>query len=103
MSADYDMSTEEPVCICGMTLVERASGCPKHSPVLAKIQRASTVEPSDFRPIRSGVPNKPKTKTRGIRIPDDEWVAAQETAERRGETVTDEVRRALRAYVRRNR
>lgn len=53
-------------------------------------------------PVRSGVPNKPKTKTRGFRIPDDEYEAAQETAERRGETLTDEVRRALRAYVKRN-
>jgi predicted HicB family RNase H-like nuclease len=53
--------------------------------------------------VRSAVPNKPKTKTRGFRIPDDEYAAAQEAAQRKGETLTDIVRRALAAYVRRNR
>jgi hypothetical protein len=52
--------------------------------------------------IPSTVPNQPKTKTRGFRIPDDEYAAAQAAAERKGETLTDVVRRALVAYVRRN-
>ena len=39
------------------------------------------------------------TPPRTIRIPDDEWQAAKAAAERRGETVTDVVRAALRRYV----
>jgi uncharacterized protein (DUF1778 family) len=52
--------------------------------------------------IPSVVPNQPKTKTRGFRIPDDEYEAAQAAAQRKGETLTDVVRRALVAYARRN-
>jgi hypothetical protein len=52
--------------------------------------------------IPSRVPNKPKTPIRGFRVPDDEYEAAQETAKRKGESLTDVVRRALIAYVRRN-
>lgn len=36
---------------------------------------------------------------RSIRIPDEEWEAAKAAAERRGETVTDAVRRFLRRYA----
>ena len=39
---------------------------------------------------------------RAIRIPDDEWQAAQEAARTNGETVSEVVRRALRRYVKRN-
>lgn len=52
--------------------------------------------------LPSDVPNKPKTKIRAFRIPDEEYEPAQETARRKGETVTDVVRRALVSYVRRN-
>lgn len=45
------------------------------------------------------VPNQPKTPQRSIRIPDDEWAAAREAAEREGTTVSDVVRAALRRYV----
>lgn len=48
-------------------------------------------------------PNKPKTPLRAIRIPDDLWVAAQETAARKDEDVSKVVRRSLENYVRRNR
>ena len=41
----------------------------------------------------------PKTPTRHIRIPDDEWLAAQRAAVARGETVTDAIRRSLRRYA----
>lgn len=37
---------------------------------------------------------------RAVRVPDDEWRAAQERARERGETVTAVVRRALRRYAR---
>ena len=39
---------------------------------------------------------------RAIRIPDDEWQAAQEAARANSETVSEIVRRALRRYVKRN-
>lgn len=45
------------------------------------------------------MPNQPKTPIRSIRVPDDEWRAAQERAAERGETVTDLIRRALRRYA----
>lgn len=48
------------------------------------------------------VPNKPRTKIRGVRIPDDLWEDAQRVAEARGEAVSDEVRAALERYVKRN-
>jgi hypothetical protein len=35
---------------------------------------------------------------RSVRVPDDEWDAAKLAAERRGETVTDAVRKFLRRY-----
>lgn len=46
-----------------------------------------------------GVPNKPRTPIRGVRVPDDLWAAAQEKAKERGESVSDVVRRALERYV----
>ena len=42
------------------------------------------------------------TPVRTLRIPDDEWQAAQAAALARGETVTDAVRRYLRGYAKRN-
>jgi len=45
------------------------------------------------------MPNQPKTPIRSVRIPDEEWRAAQERAAERGETVTDVIRRALRRYA----
>ena len=36
---------------------------------------------------------------RSVRVPDDEWQAAQRRAAERGETVTDLIRRALRRYA----
>lgn len=49
------------------------------------------------------VPNQPKTKIRAVRVPDDLWIAAQEVAAERGESVSDEIRSALERYVKRNR
>ena len=45
------------------------------------------------------MPNQPKTPHRTVRVPDDEWHAAQARAAELGETLTDVVRRALREYV----
>lgn len=36
---------------------------------------------------------------RAVRVPDDEWKAAQDRAAEQGETVTDVIRRALRDYA----
>lgn len=44
-------------------------------------------------------PNYPKTPNRAIRIPDELWHAALETAHARGEYLSDIVRDCLRAYV----
>jgi len=49
------------------------------------------------------MPNAPKTTARTVRIADELWQAAIETAQQRGETVSDVVRRGLAAYVRRHR
>jgi predicted transcriptional regulator len=38
-----------------------------------------------------------------VRVPDDLWREAQQTAEKRGETVSEVVREALAEYVERNR
>lgn len=51
--------------------------------------------------IVARVPNQEKTPRRTIRINDDVWNAAAEKAERKGETVSDVVRRALINYIRR--
>jgi len=45
------------------------------------------------------MPNAPKTPARNIRIPDDLWLAAQDKAAAKGESVSDVVRRALERYV----
>lgn len=45
------------------------------------------------------VPNQEKTPRRSVRVDDELWQDAQFEAERRGETVSDAVRRALREYV----
>lgn len=48
------------------------------------------------------MPNQPRegVRPRSVRVPDDLWAAAKAEAERRGETVTDVLLRALRRYVR---
>jgi len=46
------------------------------------------------------MPNQPATPGRSIRIPDALWEALRERADERGETVTDVILRALRAYLR---
>lgn len=45
------------------------------------------------------VPNQPKTPARGVRVADELWNAAKERAAANGETVTDVIMRALRAYT----
>lgn len=50
-----------------------------------------------------GVSNQPKTPIRTVRIADDLWRAAQAAARRRGENVSDVIRRALETYIRGNR
>jgi hypothetical protein len=49
------------------------------------------------------VPNQPKTKIRAVRVPDELWDAAKAIADERGESVSDEIRRGLERYVKRNR
>lgn len=49
------------------------------------------------------MPNQPKTKIRGVRIPDDLWTEAQAVAAERGEDVSSVLRAALTRYVKRNR
>lgn len=46
------------------------------------------------------MPNQPATPNRTIRIPDEVWEALRARADERGETITDVVLRALRAYLR---
>lgn len=46
------------------------------------------------------MPNRPATKHRTVRVPDDLWEQAKRVAADRGETVTDVIRRALERYVR---
>jgi len=47
----------------------------------------------------SGHSRQGSIPARSVRIPDDEWRAAQQRAAERGETVTDVIRRALRRYA----
>lgn len=47
------------------------------------------------------MPNQPKTPGRLVRVDEALWRAAQETARANSETVSNVVRRALRAYVKR--
>jgi hypothetical protein len=49
--------------------------------------------------IQRYVDAMPKTPTRSIRIPDDEWQAALEATKAKGETVSNVVREALRRFV----
>lgn len=51
-----------------------------------------TTKPTVSTSRQGSIPN------RSIRIPDDEWQAAQEAARANGETVSEVVRRALRRY-----
>lgn len=44
------------------------------------------------------MPNQPKTPHRTIRVPEEEWEPAKVEAVRRGETLTDAIRRFLRKY-----
>ena len=48
--------------------------------------------------VASVAPNAPKTPMKSFRIPEDVYRAAQAEAQRRGETLTDVVRRALEEY-----
>lgn len=47
-------------------------------------------------------PPKTHTPLRSIRVPDELWNEARETAARRGESVTDVIRAALERYVKRH-
>jgi len=47
------------------------------------------------------MPNQPKTPGRAIRVDDQLWTSAQSAAASNGEAVSDVVRRALAAYVKR--
>lgn len=47
------------------------------------------------------MPNQPKTPNRVIRVDDTLWHAAQAKAAKKGETVSDVVRRALQRYAKR--
>lgn len=51
-------------------------------------------------PNLPGVPNKPATPKHGVRVPDELWQAVKRAAADRGETITDVVIRALKAYLR---
>lgn len=45
------------------------------------------------------MPNQPKTPARAVRVEDGLWRAVAQRADERGETISDVVRRALRAYL----
>ncbi len=45
------------------------------------------------------MPNQPKTVARTIRVDEELWAAVTAEAERRGETVSEAVRRMLRGYT----
>ena len=46
------------------------------------------------------VPNQPKTPTHTVRVEEELWQAALRKAHERGETLTDVIVRALKAYLR---
>lgn len=48
------------------------------------------------------MPDRPGTKGRNFRVPDDLYADAKAVAAVRGETLTDVITAALRRYVRRN-
>jgi hypothetical protein len=45
------------------------------------------------------MPNQPKTPARSVRVPEDLWQAAKASAEKKNETVSDVIVRALRRYT----
>lgn len=45
-------------------------------------------------------PNQPATQVRGFRLPEELWEAIVRAADDQGETATDVVIRALKAYLR---
>lgn len=45
-------------------------------------------------------PNQPRTPSRSVRISDELWEELRRRADERGETVTDVILRAIRAYLR---
>lgn len=47
------------------------------------------------------IPNAPRTPMHSFRCPDPLWEAAKTTADKRGETVAEVLRKALERYVRR--
>ena len=50
------------------------------------------------------MPNKAKTPSRNVRVPDDEWAEALAIAAERGESLAAHViRPAIRRYIRRHR
>lgn len=49
----------------------------------------------------SVTPNQPRTPVRTLRVPDELWSNAQKVAKDRGESLSDVMRDALEAYVRR--
>lgn len=46
------------------------------------------------------MPNQPATPNHSVRVDQELWDAAKERAGERGETITDVIVRALKAYVR---
>lgn len=49
------------------------------------------------------MPNQPKTPLHSFRISDAEWKAAQATAAARGENFSEELRKMVRRYARKQR
>lgn len=49
----------------------------------------------------SRVPNQPKTPMHSFRCPDELWEAAKATADKRGESVAEVLRKTLERYVKR--
>lgn len=47
------------------------------------------------------MPNQPKHPARAIRVDETLWAAVKRVAQERGETVSDVIRQALDAYVKR--
>lgn len=45
------------------------------------------------------VPNQPKTPRRSVRVPDPVWEKAKKKATKRGETMSDVIRRVLQQYA----
>lgn len=45
------------------------------------------------------MPNRPATKARTVRVPDDLWNAAQQKARARSDSLSQVIREALRKYI----